>query len=114
MTADAATGGYWLVAADGTVTAFDAPALGPEPDALPVAPVVGTAATADGKGLWEVTRTGAVYAYGDAPFLGPDAPLDPQAPISAITADPAASGGYWLVGVDGGVFAYGAGFYGAG
>ena len=113
MTADNATGGYWLVAADGTVTAFDAPQLGPVAGALPVAPVVGIASTADGKGVWEVTRTGAVYAYGDAAFRGPDAPLQPAAPIEGISAD-ATAGGYWLVGADGGVYAYGAGFYGAG
>jgi hypothetical protein len=40
--------------------------------------------------------------------------LDPAAPVTSITADPAATGGYWLVSADGGVFAYGAGFYGAG
>jgi len=65
-------------------------------------------------GVWEVTRTGAVFAYGDAPFLGPLTILDPAAPVTSITADPAATGGYWLVSADGGVFAYGAGFYGAG
>ena len=58
ITADRATGGYWLVAADGTVTAFDAPTLGPVPGDLPAGPVVGIASTADGRGVWEVTRAG--------------------------------------------------------
>jgi len=35
------------------------------------------------------------------------------APIVGMTSDPA-TGGYWLVGSDGGVFAYGAPFLGAG
>jgi hypothetical protein len=80
--------------------------------ALP-APTVGIASNADGKGLWEVTRTGAVYTYGDAAFQGPYTPLQPAAPIEGITADQS-TGGYWLVGADAGVYAYGAGFYGAG
>jgi len=137
MAADSATGGYWLVSSDGSVTAFNAPAIGPQ--ALPAAPatsttsttttlpgapaapavrpgetVVAIAATSDGKGIWEVTRSGAVFAYGSAPFLGPLTNLNAAAPVTSITADPAATGGYWLVSADGGVFAYGAGFYGAG
>jgi hypothetical protein len=30
-----------------------------------------------------------------------------------VTSDPA-TGGYWLTGADGGIYAYGAGFFGAG
>ena len=63
--------------------------------------------------FWEVTRAGNVYAYGDAGYQGPNAALDPNAPIQTVTSDPA-TGGYWLIGADGGVYAYGAGFYGAG
>ena len=102
-----------LVAADGTVTAFDAPALGPAAGDLPAAPVVGIASTADGNGVWEVTRDGAVFAYGDAGFRGPVGQLQPAAPIEGIAAD-APTGGYWMVGADGGVYCFGAGFYGAG
>jgi hypothetical protein len=75
--------------------------------------VVAIAATKDGKGIREVTRSGSVYAFGDASFQGPLAPLDPAAPISSATSDPV-SGGYWLLSVDGGVFAFGSAFYGAG
>ncbi len=118
MALDGATGGYWLVAADGDVSAFDAPALGPQVGddsvVLPPSPVVGLAATTDGKGIWEVTNTGGVYAYGDATFQGPNAPLDPAAPVTSVTADPSGSGGYWLVSADGGVYAFGSTFYGAG
>jgi hypothetical protein len=63
---------------------------------------------------WEVTRSGAVYAYGDAAFLGPLTSLDPAAPVTSIAADPSGTGGYWLVSADGGVYAYGSAFYGAG
>jgi hypothetical protein len=90
------------------------PAAGPPAAVRPTDTVVAIAATDDGTGVWEVTRSGAVFAYGDAPFLGPMSVLDPAAPVTSITADPSATGGYWLVSADGGVFAYGAGFYGAG
>jgi hypothetical protein len=36
-----------------------------------------------------------------------------NAPIAGAAID-RANGGYWLVGVDGGIFAFGAPFYGAG
>jgi hypothetical protein len=47
--------------------------------------------------------------YGSLPGLG----VVPRAPIIGITATPDRKG-YWLVGADGGVFAFGdAGFYGS-
>jgi hypothetical protein len=114
MAVDQATGGYWLVSSDGTATGFNAPAMGPLPTALPNGPIVSAASTPDGNGLWEVNANGAVYAYGDAAFLGPVAPLNPATPVVSVTADPAATGGYWLASTDGGVYAYGSAFYGAG
>ena len=113
MAADRATGGYWLVSADGTVTGFDAPDIGPRPGAMPDGAVIGVAGTADGRGFWEVTRAGSVYAYGDAAFLGPYVPLAATAPVDDVAADPG-TGGYWLVGVDGNVYPFGAGNFGAG
>jgi|GEM_PF-1322928 len=118
MAVDRATGGYWLVSADGTATAFDAPVLGPQPNTpsaeRPVGPVVDVAGTTSGAGFWEVTRAGAVYAYGDAPFRGPLAPLALGAPVTTVTSDPSGSNGYWLVSADGGVFTFASAFYGAG
>ena len=76
-------------------------------------PVVDIAATADGKGYWEVTADGGVYAYGDAVFQGPSTPISPGVPVVGVTADPA-SGGYRLAALDGGVFAFGSPFLGAG
>ena len=52
-----------------------------------------------------------VYAYGSAPALGaPDQPLAGR--IVDIAANPAGTG-YWLLGLDGGVFSYGVDFYGS-
>lgn len=69
---DGATGGYWLVGADGAVFAYGAPYLGGA-NAVPGGAggsVVSAAATADGGGYWEVTSSGAVFAFGDARYLG--------------------------------------------
>jgi len=113
MVADPSTGGYWLISADCTVTGFDAPALALPPGRRPDSPVVAVTGTVDGKGFWAVTRTGSVFAFGDAVFHGPTAPLDPAAPVTAVTVDPAGRG-YWLAGADGGVYTFGPPFYGAG
>lgn len=56
---------------------------------------------------------GAVYAFGNAPRVGPTASTIIAARTVAIAATPD-GGGYWLAGSDGGVFNYGdAGFYGS-
>ena len=74
---DRVTGGYWLVSASGAVTGFHAPPVVPQAGNLPNSPVVAVAGTADGRGFWEVTAAGSVYAVGDAGYLAPDAPFDP-------------------------------------
>jgi hypothetical protein len=74
---------------------------------------VGMAATADGKGYWEVRSDGGVFAFGDAKFYGSAGGIHLAKPIigMAATAD---GKGYWLLASDGGVFAYGdAVFYGS-
>jgi hypothetical protein len=55
---------------------------------------------------------GGIFAYGDAGFSGSAGSLALGAPIVGMTSD-AATGGYWLLGSDGGVFAYDAPFFGA-
>ena len=114
MASDRATGGYWLVAADGTVTAFDAPPVGPQAGPARSARWSPSPPTADGKGVWEVTRAGSVYAYGDAAFRGSGCSVQPGRADHGATADPprAAATGWWAA--DGGVYAFGAAFYGAG
>ena len=87
----------------------------------PASSFVGIAAPGGGQGYWLAQAGGGVYSYGDAPFLGStyseglsglSGPRPLAAPIVGITAAPSGKG-YWLVGADGGVFAFGdAGFYG--
>jgi hypothetical protein len=67
---------------------------------------VGMAATADGKGYWEVYSDGGVFAFGSARFLGSMAGRRIASPIVGIEASPTGKG-YWLVAADGGVFAFG-------
>jgi hypothetical protein len=118
-------GGYWLVAKDGGVFAFgDARYYGNTyslgltglSGSHPLAaPIVGIARTPDGGGYWLVAADGGVFAFGDANFYGNtytvgltglsgSHPL--AAPIVGIAPTPD-GGGYWLIGADGGVFAFG-------
>jgi len=130
MAADPATGGYWLVAPDGGLFAYNAPFLGnPYTQGLtglggshPLAePIVGMAATPNGQGYWMDAKDGGIFSFGDAQFqgnpytqgltgLGGPHPL--AKPIVGMAADPA-TGGYWLVAADGGVFSYNAPFLGS-
>jgi hypothetical protein len=72
-------------------------------------PIIGIAATADGKGIWLVASDGGVFAYGDAPFYGSMGGQPLNQPITGIESDTAA-GGYWLVAYDGGLFNFHAGY----
>jgi len=88
--------------------------------------ITGIAVSQTGHDLWLVGSDGGVFApqvaapvsnapSTQAPFFGslPDSGINPVAPIVAITASPD-GGGYWLLGADGGVFAFGdADFYGS-
>ncbi|HUE06422.1 MAG TPA: hypothetical protein VMP41_03270 [Acidimicrobiales bacterium] len=81
------------------------------PAALAVAatlshPVVGVAATPDGKGYWEVASDGGVFALGDAPFEGSTGGDALQAPVVGMAATPDGNG-YREVASDGGIFAFG-------
>ena len=77
-------------------------------------PVVGMAATSDGKGYWLVASDGGVFSFGDATFygsMGNNATLNEPVVGIATTSD---GKGYWLVASDGGVFSFGdATFYGS-
>jgi hypothetical protein len=105
------TEGFWLAERLGTVEAAGAaPSLagGPTPIASASNPVVGIAATSDGRGYLVATADGAVAAYGDAKFYG-DLPHDhvhPNRPVVAI-AETADDHGYWLLAADGGLFTFG-------
>jgi peptidoglycan/xylan/chitin deacetylase (PgdA/CDA1 family) len=77
------------------------------------APVVGMAATPDGKGYWLVGSDGGIFAFGDAQFFGSTGGTRLNRPVVGMGATPDGKG-YWLVGSDGGIFAFGdAQFFGS-
>ncbi|MEW6477426.1 MAG: serine hydrolase [Actinomycetota bacterium] len=114
-------GGYWLAGADGRVYRFGtAPELGSPLGANLNQPVVCMTSTATGAGYWIVARDGGIFAYGDAAYLGSTGGVRLNQPIVGMAAVPPASGvaapgdpggGYWLVGADGGVFAFGTAWF---
>jgi len=76
-------------------------------------PIVGMAATPDGKGYWLVASDGGIFSFGDAAFYGSTGNIALNRPIVGMAATPDGKG-YWLVASDGGIFAFGdAGFYGS-
>ena len=77
------------------------------------APVVGIAATPDGKGYWQVASDGGVFNFGDAPFYGSMGGQRLNAGVVGMAATPDGKG-YWEVASDGGIFSFGdARFYGS-
>ena len=99
--------GYWQVASDGGVFTFGAAQFYGSTGSIRLnKPVVGMAATTDGKGYWLVASDGGIFAYGDAQFHGSTGSMVLNKPIIGMvpTID---GGGYWLIGSDGGVFAFG-------
>ena len=68
-------------------------------------PVVGMAATPDGKGYWEVASDGGVFSFGDASY-GSMGGTVLNKPVVGMAATPDGKG-YWEVASDGGVFSFG-------
>src|SRR3954451_16168590 len=58
------------------------------------------------RGVWTVTADGVVTSRGGAPFLGDLRNVALARSIVGMAATPS-GGGYWLVGSDGGIFAFG-------
>jgi hypothetical protein len=112
--ADPATGGYVLILNDGTVWDFHTPSFGDLPFfGFHVSNIVGGAFTSDGRGLYLVGADGRVYPLlGDDTFQGDVSALHLNAPVIGMTVDPA-TGGYWELGKDGGVFSFNAPFFGS-
>ncbi len=112
--ADAGHQGYWLAAADGGVFAQgSAPFYGSLGALHLTGPVVGMAATPDGKGYWLVALDGGVFTFGDAGFFGSMGGSHLNKPVVGMAATPDGKG-YWLVAQDGGIFTFGdATFYGS-
>ena len=106
--------GYWQVASDGGVFTFGAAHFYGSTGSMRLnKPVVGMAATPDGKGYWLVASDGGIFAYGDAQFYGSTGSMVLNKPIIGMIPT-LNGGGYWLIASDGGVFAFGnAPFYGS-
>jgi outer membrane protein assembly factor BamB len=98
---------YWLVASDGGIFAFGHAGFYGSTGSLHLnRPIVGMAATPDGKGYWLVASDGGIFAFGDATFYGSTGSLHLNRPIVGMAATPDGKG-YWLVASDGGIFAFG-------
>jgi hypothetical protein len=109
ITATPDGGGYWLVGADGGVFAFgDATYFGSGNNGVPRVTLL---PTADGGGYVLPSSTGQAPAvYGDASkTFSSEAGSGPMPLDALVTGGAMAPGatGYWLVGADGGVFAFG-------
>jgi hypothetical protein len=110
--------GYWLVGADGGIFSFGSAGFhGSTGNLVLQRPVVGLSPTSNRNGYWLVASDGGVFAFGDAGFYGslPGLGLAPAgtvgrpalaAPIVGIVPS-SNGGGYFMVGADGGVFAFG-------
>lgn len=100
-------GGYYEVATDGGVFAFGTASFYGSMGGLPLnKPIVGMAATPDGRGYWLVAQDGGIFAFGDAGFYGSTGSLTLNKPIVGMAATPTGAG-YYLVASDGGIFAFG-------
>ena len=79
---------------------------------LPAGSVVGSAALDDGTGYYEVDAQGDVATFGAATCFGAMTGARLSQPIVGMAVD-RNTGGYWLVGTDGGVFSFNAPFLGS-
>jgi peptidoglycan/xylan/chitin deacetylase (PgdA/CDA1 family) len=104
--------GYWLAARDGGVFSTGVPFYGSMGGRHLDQPVVGMAATPDGRGYWLVAADGGIFSFGDARFSGSMGATPLNQPVVGMAVDPA-TGGYWEVAADGGVFSFDAPFYGS-
>ncbi len=79
---------------------------------LPAGSVVGSAALPSGAGYYQVDSAGDVAAFGAATCYGAMTGTPLNKPIVGMAVDPA-TGGYWLVATDGGIFSFNAPFFGS-
>jgi hypothetical protein len=112
------THGYWLVGSDGGIFTFGQANFFGSTGSLELQrPVVGITPTSDRAGYWLVASDGGLFSFGDSTYYGsvpglglaPAGSANPRrlnAPIVGMvpTID---GGGYFMVGADGGVFAFG-------
>ncbi|WP_201733728.1 SpoIID/LytB domain-containing protein [Acidithrix sp. C25] len=109
-----ATPGYYVDSSQGGVVALgSASVFGSMVGTKLNKPVVGMAATPDGKGYWMVAADGGIFSFGDAAFYGSTGAIKLNKPIVGMSSTPDGKG-YWLVASDGGIFTFGdAAFYGS-
>ncbi len=104
--------GYWLVASDGGVFAINTSvyygSLGQSGDPNDPNGVIGIAANGT-KGYWIADSKGYVYGFGNVPTITNNV-AGTVNDIVSIIATPD-GGGYYLIGADGGVFAFGDAVY---
>jgi hypothetical protein len=110
--------GYWLVGSDGGIFTFGTAQFYGSTGSLKLQrPVVGIVPTADRAGYWLDASDGGVFSFGDTQFYGsiPKLGLNPagsglshslNAPIVGMVPSND-DRGYFMVGSDGGVFAFG-------
>ncbi len=105
---------YWLTASDGGLFTFGGVGFYGSMGGIHLnAPVVGMAATPDGRGYWLVASDGGVFTFGDAAFYGSTGGIGLNRPVVGMAPEPDGHG-YWLVASDGGIFTFGdASFYGS-
>jgi hypothetical protein len=114
----ASPNGYWLVGADGGIFNYgSAQFYGSTGSMALQRPVIGIVATPTGNGYWLDATDGGVFAYGTTQYYGSlpglgyhpfqsDLPNSLNAPIAGMVASHDDQG-YFMVGEDGGVFAFG-------
>jgi N-acetylmuramoyl-L-alanine amidase len=96
-----------------SVMPFGTATLGPTAVTGANSPLVGMAATPDGRGYWLVGSDGGIFTFGDATFFGSTSAIRLNQPIVGMAATPDGKG-YWLVAADGGIFTFGdATFFGS-
>jgi hypothetical protein len=103
--------GYYEVASDGGLFAFNAPFYGSMGGKPLNQPIVGMTYDPLTGGYYEVASDGGLFAF-NTPFQGSMGGKPLNKPIVAMAFDPV-TGGYYEVASDGGLFAFNAPFYGS-
>lgn len=88
MAPTADDGGYWLVASDGGIFAFNAPFYGSMGSVQLNRPIIGIVPSPTGHGYLMVGTDGGIFAFGDVPFHGSLGSTPPFSPITSVAVMP--------------------------